>query len=340
MSNFHTALVDRVELFDIEPTKWMACKAVLRAIANHANEQEADLAWPGVELLMLETGASESVIVRTTTLLAKKGWITKKRRMGTSNLYRLNVVKLQEHQAQRSAPQPVFMAKHLPGMEFPGEDLKAGKSGVTGRSTARERAAKRSDQGKRQSDVSDTANRRASHGKSTGARRQSGDQTVREESENSQANSDPSAGAQESARPSDQEAGPNTKANSKARPEGPAADLLRGLRLATPVTEQVVQQCHAWVSVLLDTWDPEVLSKHFETEATGGSVLRPMALLTSVVRRTLPRVARRDEPKPRPDWCGECDSPDSRMVEAPSGGFKPCKECNPQTQGRRQHASV
>ncbi|QYN17589.1 hypothetical protein [Amycolatopsis sp. DSM 110486] len=164
MSNFHLSLVDRVHLFDIESTKWLACKAVLHAIANHANEAEADLAWPGVELLMLETGGSESVIVRTTTLLAKKSWITKKRRPGTSNLYRLNVAKLAAHQEERAAPRAVFMAEHLQGMEFEGEDLsKILKPQVKGRSTARHRAKKRADQRTRRSDVLDTSDRPDEH---------------------------------------------------------------------------------------------------------------------------------------------------------------------------------
>lgn len=158
MSHFHRALVDRVELVDIEPTKWMACKAVLGAIANHANEQEADLSWPGVELLMLETGASERVVVRTTTLLHAKGWIVKKRRSGTSNLYRLNVAKLKAHQVDRGTAQPVFMSKHLAGMALPGENLTAlAATSKPKRSTSRQRAAQASDQPTRQIGVKEQA---------------------------------------------------------------------------------------------------------------------------------------------------------------------------------------
>ncbi|WP_194838887.1 hypothetical protein [Nocardia sp. XZ_19_369] len=154
MSNLHTALVDRVHLVDIESTKWGACKAVLRAIANHANEAEADMAWPGVELMMLETGLSESVIVRTTGLLARTGWIRKWRRFARSNMYRLNMSKLRSHQVARPSPRVVHMGEHLPALLFPGEDitelLPAGQPApaapprfcVPGRSTARARAAK------------------------------------------------------------------------------------------------------------------------------------------------------------------------------------------------------
>lgn len=185
MSLFHRSLVDRVELVDIEPTKWMACKAVLGAIANHANEEEADLSWPGVELLMLETGASESVVVRTTTLLHNRGWIVKKRRSGTSNLYRLNVAKLKAHQVKRSGPQPVFMAKHLEGMALPGEDsnqLTAKPSAR--RSTARSRASRASDQPTRQIDVKESSDRRVEHVKSTSPSGQIDDLSVSEPSVN------------------------------------------------------------------------------------------------------------------------------------------------------------
>lgn len=185
MSHFHRALVDRVELVDIEPTKWMACKALLGAIANHANEQEADLSWPGVELLMLETGASERVVVRTTTLLHAKGWIVKKRRSGTSNLYRLNVAKLKAHQVDRGAAQPVFMAKHLEGMTLPGEDPNAPVAvRRPTRSTSRQRAKQGSEQPTRRFGVSQTPDRHEGHADLAGASRQIGDVIISEPSGN------------------------------------------------------------------------------------------------------------------------------------------------------------
>ncbi|MFE3229820.1 hypothetical protein [Nocardia sp. NPDC059228] len=151
MSNFHTALVDRVHLVDIESTKWAACKAFLRCVGNHANEEEHDLAWPGLELMMLETGMSESALSKTGTLLDKMGWVVRKRRFGKSNMYRLNIAKLQQHQVARPDPKAVHMAEHLPDMLFPGEKfedlvdagaLADGKPLVPGRSTARQRAAR------------------------------------------------------------------------------------------------------------------------------------------------------------------------------------------------------
>ncbi|MFR9753974.1 hypothetical protein ACL02S_23445 [Nocardia sp. 004] len=158
MSHLHEALVKRVHLVDIPATRWHACKSVLRCIAEHANEASADTAWPGVELMMLETGMSESVIVRTTGLLAEHGWITKTRRFGTSNLYRLNVGKLRAHQVTKPAVKAVHMSEHLPALLFPGEELGelvaevAAAAGplrpvswslVAGRSTAAARAAAR-----------------------------------------------------------------------------------------------------------------------------------------------------------------------------------------------------
>lgn len=186
MSTFHTQLVDRVELTDIPTTKWHACKSVLRAIAEHANEAEADMAWPGVELLMLETGASESVITRTTTLLAKHGWITKKRRHGTSNIYRINVAKLQQHQAQRPEAGTVYMAEHLPGLEFEHEQTASGTAPKQRRSTARSRVQQGRTQGTRQIDGTDPSNRRDRPVKSTAATRQIDDRTTREPTGNHQ----------------------------------------------------------------------------------------------------------------------------------------------------------
>ncbi|WP_107661237.1 hypothetical protein [Nocardia suismassiliense] len=159
MSHLHEALVTRAHLADIPSTRWHACKSVLRCIAEHANEASADTAWPGVELMMLETGMSESAVVRTTTLLAAHGWITKTRRYGTSNLYRLNMAKLRAHQIAKPAPKAVHMSEHLPALLFPGEDLHAlvaelptpgarprpgpHRSLVPGRSVAAVRAARR-----------------------------------------------------------------------------------------------------------------------------------------------------------------------------------------------------
>ncbi|OBA50470.1 hypothetical protein A5789_29150 [Nocardia sp. 852002-51101_SCH5132738] len=152
MSNFHTALVDRVHLFDIEATKWAACKSVLHCLANHANESERDLAWPGMELMMLETGMSESAISRAAGLLHDTGWIFRRRRYGKSNMYRLNRTKLEQHQVARPDPKAVHMAKHLPDMLFPGEKLEElvdvdrladDKPTIPGRSTSRQRATRR-----------------------------------------------------------------------------------------------------------------------------------------------------------------------------------------------------
>lgn len=147
MSYWHESLVKRVELFDIAPTKWAACKAALKSIAAHANESEQGLSWPGVELMMLETGMSESTVCRATDVLAKAGWITKKRRNSTSNIYRINVAKLQANQVEREAPPATHMAKFLPDLLFPGENIDQltahEKPKVRGRSTARERLARK-----------------------------------------------------------------------------------------------------------------------------------------------------------------------------------------------------
>lgn len=180
MSNYHVNLVDRATLEDIPSTKWLAAKSVLRAIAEHANEAEADMAWPGLELLMIETGASESVITRTTNLLAKHEWISKKRRGNSSNLYRVNVAKLKEHQVDRPVAGTVHMGEHLAGMEFAGEEAASSGAPSSGRSTARGRAQQRRTQATRQIDESESSNRRERSVKSTGAIRQSDDRTIRE----------------------------------------------------------------------------------------------------------------------------------------------------------------
>jgi DNA-binding transcriptional ArsR family regulator len=328
VSIFHTALVDKVELVDIEPTKWMACKAVLRAIANHANEDEADLAWPGVELLMLETGGSESVITRTTALLAKRGWITKKRRSGTSNMYRLNVRKLQEHQADRGEAKVVFMAKHLAGLEFPGEDLThithRGKPVVRGRSTARERAQKKhADQPTRQIDVLDTSDCRDHHVDPTSASGQIDDLAVSEPGDNKQATGG-SAGGRAARLP---DPAPKRKpASGRKAPETPGAHLLRSLRLGKPVTDQVIRQHHEAVTELLSSWPTEALAQHLEAECQGAR--NPMGRLVVAIRDTQPWQAGGGTGSRKPEWCGKCDEY-SRHVDTPGGGRARCRDCNP-----------
>lgn len=151
MSNFHTNLVNRVHLFDIEPTKWAACKSVLHCLANHANESERDLSWPGMELMMLETGMSESAITRATGVLHDTKWVVRKRRFKKSNVYRLNRAKLEQNQVAKPQPKAIHMAQHLADMLFPGETLEdlaesealaQDRPAVPGRSTARQRAAR------------------------------------------------------------------------------------------------------------------------------------------------------------------------------------------------------
>lgn len=168
MSNYHVNLVNRAELSDIDKTKWAACKNVLRAIADHANEAEADMAWPGVDLLMLETGCSRSVISKTTTLLAKHGWISKKRRSDASNIYRINVKKLRDHQVDRGDANAVYMAQHLPGMEFADEaGATAPRQHKSARTTTRSGTRRKSKQGRAQGtcqiDTSDMSNRYIGH---------------------------------------------------------------------------------------------------------------------------------------------------------------------------------
>ncbi|WP_433716888.1 hypothetical protein ACQP2U_43710 (plasmid) [Nocardia sp. CA-084685] len=132
MSHLHETLVKRVHLVDIAATRWCAAKSVLRCIAGYASEASGDTAWPGVELMMIETGMSESAVINTTTLLVQKGWITSQRRPGSSNRYRLNVARLRAHQIEKTAP----------GVDESGQVHTTSRWIVPGRSTARERTAR------------------------------------------------------------------------------------------------------------------------------------------------------------------------------------------------------
>lgn len=118
MSNFHVELVRRVQLVDIPARRQATCKHVLGWIAYHASEEEADIAYPGVETLELETGLGNAAISRATELLAAHEWLSKKRRNGTSQIYRLNVRKLREHYVPKPPSTVAKLAAELPGLGF------------------------------------------------------------------------------------------------------------------------------------------------------------------------------------------------------------------------------
>lgn len=121
MSNFHTELVRRVELNGISRNLTGTCKNVLTWIAYHANEEEADIAYPGIETLELETGLGRRAIIRATEELAKHEWITKRRRSGTSNIYRINVRKLRQNYLPKAPSKINKLIQELPGLTFSDE---------------------------------------------------------------------------------------------------------------------------------------------------------------------------------------------------------------------------
>lgn len=74
-------------------------KPLLLAIANYADEQ--GYCYPGIDTLAFDTGYSEPTVKRARKRLEDEGWLLKKRRWSTSNLYRLNLAKLAASQADR-----------------------------------------------------------------------------------------------------------------------------------------------------------------------------------------------------------------------------------------------
>jgi DNA-binding MarR family transcriptional regulator len=74
-------------------------KPVLLAIANYSDAQ--GYCYPGIDTLAFDTGYSEPTVKRARKRLEDEGWLLKKRRYSTSNLYRLNLAKLEVAQVDR-----------------------------------------------------------------------------------------------------------------------------------------------------------------------------------------------------------------------------------------------
>lgn len=337
-------LVNRARLDDIPTTKWAACKNVLRCLADHANESEGDLSWPGVELLMLETGCSESVIQRTTDVLAKHGWLNKRRRAGTSNLYRLNRSKLQRHQVDAPRPASVFMSEHLAGMEFAEEATDNPTKPVeTGRSTSRERDRQRRAQRTRQIDGSDTSNRRERHVKSTVPSRQIDALTISEPSGNHQPTNQGADGSDDAP---DSEAGPDVVGWSEAPQEeeqttngtdSDGARLLRGIG----ISERAVHQWADTVEAAIDRWGP----RSTRDVLTGGDKPGPGAIISTRLPNLAAALNAPDQlpgeqvvvpsaAEQLPEKCDSCD--ERRFVETAEGLPIQCPTCNPRSKRYRE----
>ena len=94
MTYHHASLVS---LLDPEQTPELTASviAVLKVHAWHANESA--LSWPLISTIQRETRLSPMSITRAHRVLEQHGWIVRKRRHGTSTIYRLNVAKLERH---------------------------------------------------------------------------------------------------------------------------------------------------------------------------------------------------------------------------------------------------
>lgn len=96
MTYHHASLVS---LLDPEQTPELTASviAVLKVHAWHANESA--LSWPLISTIQRETRLSPMSITRAHRVLEQHGWIVRKRRHGTSTIYRLNVAKLERYRA-------------------------------------------------------------------------------------------------------------------------------------------------------------------------------------------------------------------------------------------------
>jgi len=123
-------------------------------------------------------------------------------------------------------------------------------------------------------------------------------------------------------------------------PESAGSRVLRTLRLARPVTTQIVRQHHTAVTALLETWPEAELIAHLEHETTGDQVTNPLGLLVAVIRSTgpYPRNCRpitdNAHRPPLPPPCGQCDArptdhPSARMITTQSRSPRPCPRCHP-----------
>jgi hypothetical protein len=134
---------------------------------------------------------------------------------------------------------------------------------------------------------------------------------------------------------------PRTAKTATNQPSGPGADLLRALRLAEPVSEQVVRQCHEHVTELLETWTAPDLMAYVTRQVSGGNVRNLMGLVTRTVRDMRPKPAAPGPARPdAPAWCGACGShyPDDRAAKNPRFRLvldperdveTPCGACHP-----------
>lgn len=73
-------------------------KLLLMALADRADK--AGVCFPGRADLVERTGVSDSTITRRLRVLERDGWLQRAKRFQTSNLFRLNVAKLYQAQAE------------------------------------------------------------------------------------------------------------------------------------------------------------------------------------------------------------------------------------------------
>lgn len=120
--------------------------------------------------------------------------------------------------------------------------------------------------------------------------------------------------------------------------ETPGAHLLRGLRLRSPITEQVVRQHAEAVDELLQFWSFEKLVTHLETESTRPGVRNPLGHLIWAIRAaTADRPPHRRSPDVPRRGCTTCESDEhgwiSEILTDQRGNEKEvlrrCPDCGP-----------
>ena len=75
-------------------------KLVLMALSDYADEEGS--CFPGIDKIAYKCGISESTVKRGITVLLKQGYVFKKRRFNTSNIYTVILPKIERKKRSRT----------------------------------------------------------------------------------------------------------------------------------------------------------------------------------------------------------------------------------------------
>lgn len=115
-----------------------------------------------------------------------------------------------------------------------------------------------------------------------------------------------------------------------------ALKLMRELKFGAAMTRGIIRKHGPAVTALLTEggWTANDLAKHLENECRGA--YNPHGRLVNAIRDVEPR-----EPHHQPTagtgtpWCGQCDDPHTRLMQAPDNSVYRCPTCHPRAAAAR-----